>query len=64
VRPVATATTGGLGNPVVSTAEDGLSLGMSLLAVFIPVLGALALVGVLFLGFSLWGRLRRRRRAL
>lgn len=64
VRPVATATTGGLGNPVVSTAEDGLSLGLSLLAVFIPVLGALALVGVLFLGFSLWGRLRRRRRAL
>jgi hypothetical protein len=29
VRPVATATTGGLANPVLSTAEDGASLGLT-----------------------------------
>ncbi|MEF2279353.1 DUF4126 domain-containing protein [Deinococcus sp. YIM 134068] len=60
LRPVATATTGGLANPVLSTAEDGLSLTLSLLAVFAPLLAALGVVGVLVLAFRMWGRRRDR----
>lgn len=61
VRPVATATTGGLGNPVVSTLEDGTSLLLAGLAVFAPVLAVLLLAAVVFVGYRLWGRLRRHR---
>ncbi|GGL85682.1 hypothetical protein GCM10010840_24470 [Deinococcus aerolatus] len=64
VRPVATATTGGLGNPVVSTLEDATSLLMAVLAVFVPVLAVLLLAVLVFVGYRLWGRLRGRRRAL
>ncbi len=46
VRPVSTATTGGLGNPVLSLAEDVLSVVLVLLAVVVPVV-AVALVVVL-----------------
>ncbi|SEJ39996.1 protein of unknown function [Deinococcus reticulitermitis] len=61
VRPVATATTGGLGNPVVSAAEDAGSLTLSVLAVFAPLLAALGLVGLAALGYRLWSRLKVRR---
>lgn len=61
LRPVATATTGGLANPVVSTAEDGLSLGLSVLAVFVPALAAGLLVVLAFLAYRLWARVRGRR---
>jgi hypothetical protein len=40
-RLTSTATTGGLANPAVSTAEAGGSAGMSLLAVATPILGFL-----------------------
>lgn len=63
VRPVATATTGGLANPVLSTAEDGASLGLSLLAVFAPLLAVLGLAGVLVAASRLWSRARGRRTA-
>ena len=42
-RVVSTATTGGLGNPLVATAEAGAAVGLSALAVFLPV-AALAVV--------------------
>lgn len=49
LRATSTATTGGLGNPVVSTAEAGGAVGMAALAVFIPILAAiLAIIMVLF----------------
>lgn len=48
VRPAVTAATAGTGNPVVSLAEDGASLLLSLLAVLVPVL-AIILAGVLAL---------------
>lgn len=44
-RPISTATTGGLGNPVMSLVEDVLSGLLSLLAVFLPVL-AFGLAGL------------------
>lgn len=46
-RGISTATTGGLANPLVSTAEAGGSLLLAVLAVFVPVAAA-ALVAVLF----------------
>lgn len=61
VRPVATATTAGLGNPVVSTVEDGTSLLLSALAVFAPLLAALLLVVVVVGVYRFWSARRSRR---
>lgn len=49
-RPIVTATTGGLGNPVVSTAEDVAALVTSLVSLIAPLLVGLAalLFGALF----------------
>ncbi|HEX6288115.1 MAG TPA: DUF4126 domain-containing protein [Herpetosiphonaceae bacterium] len=60
IRPVATATTAGMGNPVVSFAEDVLSLVMSLLAIFIPILAFVLFVLLLFLVVRSWRTIRRR----
>ena len=64
VRPVATATTAGLGNPVVSALEDVSSLLLSVLAIFIPVLAVLALVVFAVVAYRLYARFRGPRRAL
>ncbi|UZN05060.1 DUF4126 domain-containing protein [Cellulomonas sp. S1-8] len=57
-RPVVNVGTGGLGGPVVSTLEDGAAIGLSLVAVFLPILVLVVLALVV------WGLvvLRRRRR--
>lgn len=60
-RPLLNLGTAGVAAPVVSTAEDGASLGLSLLAVALPVLVLLAAVGLaaaLFIGVR---RLQPRR---
>ena len=62
-RPLVNATTVGAGTPVVSAAEDAASLGMSLVAVFLPVLVVLVLLLVGWAGFAMVRRARRRRRA-
>lgn len=62
VRPVSTATTGGVGNPVLSLGED---IGSFLLTVVAFVLPVLALLMVVALGVALvsaWTKLRRRTR--
>ncbi|QCH25392.1 DUF4126 domain-containing protein [Mycobacteroides salmoniphilum] len=65
-RPFVTGTTAGVGNPVVSTAEDGTSLVLTILALALPIL---AFVVVLMLMVALgwvafrairWARGRRR----
>jgi hypothetical protein len=57
VRPMVTATTGGIGNPVVSTVEDIVSTTLALLAVVLPWLVLLvAVVGIVL--FLAW-RMRR-----
>lgn len=43
-RPIITATTGGTGDPVVSTAEDVISGSMTLLSIFVPILAAALIV--------------------
>jgi hypothetical protein len=59
IRPVVTVSTGGLGNPVVSTFEDILAAVVSILAILVPVLTFIALVVFFVLAFRWW----RRRRA-
>jgi hypothetical protein len=66
VRPFVTASTAGVGNPVVSTAEDGASLAITVLAFVLPVLAfllvvvALGLIVWLVLQARRWARSRRR----
>lgn len=61
-RPVVNAGTGGLGTPVVSAAEDGVSVTLSLVAIFLPVLVIFLLLALLWAGFVLWRRRWSRRR--
>ena len=58
-RAISTSSSGGLANPVVSTAELGLALLTSFLAIFVPVL-AVAGVAVLIvlIGRKTWKQLR------
>ncbi|MEZ0071757.1 DUF4126 domain-containing protein [Planotetraspora sp. GP83] len=58
-RPVVNATTAGTGAPVVSTIEDAGSLGLSLVAIFLPLL---VVVAVALLAYILWRLTRRARR--
>ncbi|MEV0632439.1 DUF4126 domain-containing protein [Nonomuraea wenchangensis] len=65
-RPLVNVGTAGAGAPVVSTVEDAGSLGMSLIAIFLPVLVIVALVLLAVLSWWLLRRVRRfraRRRA-
>ena len=57
-RPLVNVTTVGTGTPVVSAAEDAASLGMSLIAVFFPIL---VVVALLLVGWAAWGLIRRAR---
>jgi Domain of unknown function (DUF4126) len=61
-RPLVNVSTVGVATPVVSAAEDAASLGLSLVAVFLPVLVLVVLVLVAWAGFALVRRARRRRR--
>src|SRR5436189_4547 len=52
LRPVVTATTGGVANPLVSVVEDLVAATISIAAVVLPVLIAVLLI--LFTAFVLW----------
>ena len=61
-RPTVNVATVGVGAPVLSTVEDGASLSLALIALFVPVLVVVALLVVLVtLGWLVWRRLSRRR---
>ncbi len=64
-RPVVTATTGGMGNPIVSTVEDIIATLTSVLAVIFPylMLAWLFLVVLLLYLLVRWRRLRAEARA-
>lgn len=50
-RLASTATTGGLGNPVVSTIETGTAMTLSIFSIFLPIVGfilVLIIVGFIF----------------
>ena len=61
-RPVVTAATAGVGNPIVSTIEDSVSFVTSVLAIVAPYLVAALIVITLAL-FTWWYVRRRRQRA-
>ena len=63
VRPVINGATAGLGAPVASTVEDGASVGLSLAAVFVPLLVLVLLVALVVAFVTVRRRLRRARRA-
>ena len=62
-RPVVNVGTAGMGAPVVSTVEDGASIGLSLIAVLAPVFVVVALALLAWLLIWMWVRVRRWRRS-
>jgi hypothetical protein len=62
-RPLVNTSTVGTGTPVVSAAEDAASLGISLIAIFIPILVAVLLVLLAWAAIAMFLRVRRRRAA-
>ncbi|MFD6637861.1 DUF4126 domain-containing protein [Micromonospora chalcea] len=61
-RPIINATTAGVGAPVASTAEDATSVVMSVVALLLPVLVLVFLLGLVFFVPWLFRRRRERRR--
>lgn len=60
IRPLATATTAGVGNPVLSLIEDLFSLLLSILAIFAPLIALLVFALLLFAIVKTWRGARRR----
>ncbi len=64
VRPVVTASTAGTGNWAVSTLEDVIAVGMSLLALFLPILaGIIVIISVIGI-ILLVRRIRKRKQGV
>ena len=61
IRPLSTAGTGGIGNPVLSLAEDTGSITLTAAAFLLPVLALVLVLGLLAAGVVAWRALRRRR---
>jgi len=57
-RPVVTATTGGIGNPIVSFVEDFLALGATALAIFAPIAAGVIMLLLVVLAVIMIRRLR------
>lgn len=62
-RAVSTATTAGVGNPVLSVIDSTVSFVTSLIALVLPLLVIPLLILFGWLGFKGYGRMRRARRA-
>ncbi|MBN1935212.1 MAG: DUF4126 domain-containing protein [Anaerolineae bacterium] len=64
-RPAVTASTAGVGNPVVSTVEDVISGVTALLSILLPTLVAIVLLlATLIIGWWLWKRHQARQNML
>ena len=61
IRPVSTATTGGVGNPVLSLLEDAGALVLTVLAFAVPVLAFLLVLALAIAILYGWRRVRKRR---
>ena len=57
-RLASTVTTGGLGNPIVSTLETGTSVVMSIVSLFLPILAGILVIIMLFVIFKLYKKFK------
>lgn len=57
-RLTSTATTGGLGNPVVSTLETGTAITLSIFSIFLPVVGFILVLIVIFFIFRFYKKIK------
>mgnify|MGYP000415611660 FL=1 len=57
-RPLVTVTTGGVGNPIVSTVEDVAAVGLTLSAILAPALLVFAFIAMLLAAYVIWSRKR------
>jgi hypothetical protein len=65
MRPAVTATTGGIGTPVVSIVEDILAALVSILAIVLPaIFTALVIIITAFILWMLWRRANRERQQI
>lgn len=63
MRIAANTMTGGLAAPVLSTAEDGASFALAVLAIVVPIIAALVLIGLIVMVVLFFRRRRRRKQA-
>lgn len=59
-RLASTATTAGIGNPIVSTVETGTSIVLTIVSLIVPVIGFLLVVLVLIIIFRLYKKIKSR----
>jgi hypothetical protein len=59
-RIASTATTGGLGNPVISAVETGTATVVSVVSIFAPIIAAILVIMILILIFSIYRKIRPR----
>ena len=57
-RLTSTLTTGGVANPVVSMIETGTSVIMSIVSIFLPIVGAVLVIFILFVVFKLYKKFK------
>jgi hypothetical protein len=60
LRPLSTATTAGLGNPVLSLLEDAAAVGLTVVAFALPVLAFAMVLGLVIVIALAWRRARGR----
>lgn len=58
-RLASTVKTGGLGNPVVSTAETGTAITLSTLSIFVPIIALIIVVFIFVIVFWLYRKFRK-----
>ena len=59
-RLASTASTGGAGNPIVSTLETGTAVAVTTASIFAPAIAAVLVIIILFIIFRIYRRLRPR----
>ena len=58
-RLASSVKTGGLGNPVVSTAETGTAITLSALSIFVPILALIIVIFIFVIAFWLYRKFRK-----
>jgi len=58
-RLASTATTAGIGNPVVSTIETGTAIVTSIVTIFLPVVGFVLVLLIVFIIFKIFKKIKR-----